>query len=127
MPTYNYYCSECDAHFSYFQKMSETPISSCENCGGELNRLITGGTGLIFKGSGFYLTDYKNDQQTTEDSSDNKKKNENHQSIDKEKNDATTGSSLQKKEKKQLSPQVFWTISGLFLRMLNTAYFHKPK
>ena len=40
--------------------MSESPISSCENCGGKVKRLITGGTGLIFKGSGFYLTDYKN-------------------------------------------------------------------
>ena len=38
--------------------MSESPISSCENCGGKVKRLITGGTGLIFKGSGFYLTDY---------------------------------------------------------------------
>jgi len=59
MPTYNYYCGDCDSHFSYFQKMSESPISNCENCKGELKRLITGGTGLIFKGSGFYLTDYK--------------------------------------------------------------------
>jgi predicted nucleic acid-binding Zn ribbon protein len=40
--------------------MSELPISNCENCGGKVKRLITGGTGLIFKGTGFYLTDYKN-------------------------------------------------------------------
>ena len=69
MPTYNYYCSDCDTHFSYFQKMSESPISSCENCGGKVKRLITGGTGLIFKGSGFYLTDYKNSQKSTDDNS----------------------------------------------------------
>ena len=68
MPTYNYYCSECDSHFSYFQKMSESPRSSCENCGGKVKRLITGGTGLIFKGSGFYLTDYKDGKKSIDDS-----------------------------------------------------------
>ena len=65
MPTYNYYCSDCDTHFSYFQKMSESPVIKCENCGGRVKRLITGGTGLIFKGSGFYLTDYKNEKKST--------------------------------------------------------------
>ena len=64
MPTYNYYCSDCDTHFSYFQKMSESPISSCEKCSGKIRRLITGGTGLIFKGSGFYLTDYKDKKKS---------------------------------------------------------------
>jgi len=67
MPTYNYYCSECDAHFSYFQKMSEIAKSNCEKCEGKINRVITGGTGLIFKGSGFYLTDYKNDTKSKVD------------------------------------------------------------
>ena len=64
MPTYNYYCSDCDTHFSYFQKMSESPVTKCENCGGRVKRLITGGTGLIFKGSGFYLTDYKDEKKS---------------------------------------------------------------
>ena len=59
MPTYNYYCRNCDSHFSYFQQMSESSFSKCEECGGKIERVITGGTGLIFKGSGFYLTDYK--------------------------------------------------------------------
>ena len=67
MPTYNYYCSDCDAHFSYFQKMSEIAKSNCEKCEGKINRVITGGTGLIFKGSGFYLTDYKNDTKSKVD------------------------------------------------------------
>ncbi|MDP7027912.1 MAG: zinc ribbon domain-containing protein [Candidatus Marinimicrobia bacterium] len=67
MPTYNYYCSECDTHFSYFQKMSEIAKSNCEKCEGKINRVITGGTGLIFKGSGFYLTDYKNDTKSKVD------------------------------------------------------------
>ena len=101
MPTYNYYCSDCDTHFSYFQKMSESPISSCENCGGKVKRLITGGTGLIFKGSGFYSTDYKNSQKSTDDNSkSNQKKNDNSKPIEKENNKETADDSIKKKEKK---------------------------
>ena len=48
--------------------MSESPITKCENCGGKVNRIITGGTGLIFKGSGFYLTDYKDGEKTDKNS-----------------------------------------------------------
>ena len=103
MPTYNYYCSDCDAHFSYFQKMSESPISSCENCGGKVKRLITGGTGLIFKGSGFYLTDYKKEKKSTEDSSNStQEKNGSSKQGDKTetKNTNSADTSTQKKEKK---------------------------
>ena len=64
MPTYNYYCNDCDTHYSYFQKMSESPLSACEKCSGKLKRVITGGTGLIFKGTGFYLTDYNKKPET---------------------------------------------------------------
>ena len=100
MPTYNYYCSDCDTHFSYFQKMSESPISSCENCGGQVKRLITGGTGLIFKGSGFYLTDYKNSKKSSDDNSKlHHKKNENSKPVEKEKNETTINDSIKKKEK----------------------------
>ena len=101
MPTYNYYCSDCDTHFSYFQKMSESPISSCENCCGEIKRLITGGTGLIFKGSGFYLTDYKNDQKPSKDSTNpTQKKNENSKPVENEKKKVPADKSTQKKEHK---------------------------
>ena len=86
MPTYNYYCSDCDSHFSYFQKMSESPISNCENCGGKVKRLITGGTGLIFKGSGFYLTDYKNKVKNPK--------------IDKNKKDSANGVKKEKNKSK---------------------------
>ena len=101
MPTYNYYCSDCDTHFSYFQKMSELPISSCKNCGGKVKRLITGGTGLIFKGSGFYLTDYKNGKKSTDDNTKStQKKNENSKPVEEEKNKTTADNSIKKKEKK---------------------------
>jgi putative FmdB family regulatory protein len=60
MPTYEYKCLSCGNLFEYFQKITDEPIVKCENCGGELKRLISGGAGPIFKGTGFYQTDYKN-------------------------------------------------------------------
>ena len=99
MPTYNYYCSNCDLHFSSFQKMSELPLNNCENCDGEVKRLITGGSGLIFKGSGFYLTDYKNSKKSTENDKNVKEnKNENSNPSEKEKNKETVNKSKLKKE-----------------------------
>lgn len=44
--------------FESFQSMMDPPLQTCPSCHGELQRIITGGTGLIFKGSGFYITDY---------------------------------------------------------------------
>lgn len=61
MPTYEYCCDACRENVEVFQKMSEKPLEVCPKCGEKaLRRLISGGSGLIFKGSGFYITDYKN-------------------------------------------------------------------
>ena len=57
MPTYEYECKSCGHTFEVFQAMSEDPLKSCPECGKEVRRLIHGGTGVIFKGSGFYVTD----------------------------------------------------------------------
>ncbi len=59
MPTYDYKCKSCGKNFEAFQSISEKPLAACPHCGGKVERLISGGTGLIFKGSGFYITDYK--------------------------------------------------------------------
>ncbi len=59
MPTYEYKCDECGYVFEEFQSMKENPLSICPKCKGKVHRLIGAGAGLIFKGSGFYLTDYK--------------------------------------------------------------------
>ena len=59
MPTYEYQCGNCGKHFDFFQSISEVPKSECEECGGKLTKLLSAGSGLIFKGSGFYITDYK--------------------------------------------------------------------
>ncbi|HYJ80403.1 MAG TPA: zinc ribbon domain-containing protein [Longimicrobiaceae bacterium] len=57
MPTYEYRCPECGTDFEKFQRMSDTPGAECPSCGAAAERRISGGTGLLFKGSGFYITD----------------------------------------------------------------------
>ena len=74
MPTYEYICRDCGKRFDHFQSMSSPALERYECCKNEpssVERVISGGTGLIFKGSGFYLTDYKNSNQEK----DKKKKN----------------------------------------------------
>jgi len=67
MPTYDYKCLECAHTFEAFQKMNDKPLEKCPKCGGKVKRLIGAGSGPIFKGSGFYQTDYKNaDKQKSE-------------------------------------------------------------
>ena len=57
MPTYGYECKSCGHTFDAFQSMKDEPLKVCPQCGKELRRLINGGTGVIFKGGGFYVTD----------------------------------------------------------------------
>lgn len=59
MPTYEYQCEQCHKEFDIFQGINDAPKTECEECGGKLTKLLSAGTGLIFKGSGFYITDYK--------------------------------------------------------------------
>jgi putative FmdB family regulatory protein len=59
MPTYDYKCSNCNYTFEYFQPMSSELLTECPQCKGNLKRIIGSGAGPIFKGSGFYQTDYK--------------------------------------------------------------------
>ena len=57
MPTYEYECTSCGYNFEVFQAMSDEPLKTCTKCGKKVRRLILGGAGVIFKGSGFYVTD----------------------------------------------------------------------
>lgn len=61
MPTYEYRCERCGNKFSRFQRIVDEPIRDCPKCSkrNSVVRLISGGAGLIFKGGGFYITDYK--------------------------------------------------------------------
>lgn len=59
MPTYDYKCLSCGKVFELFQKITDEPQEKCLHCSGKAERLISPGLGIIFKGSGFYETDYK--------------------------------------------------------------------
>jgi len=61
MPTYQYKCPDCGHEFEEFQSIKDDPIEICPSCKGKTRRIISGGAGLIFKGSGFYITDYRSD------------------------------------------------------------------
>ena len=60
MPTYEYRCVE-GHHFEQFQRMTEPPVEKCPTCGAKAERLLSTGAGILFKGSGFYITDYRSD------------------------------------------------------------------
>jgi putative FmdB family regulatory protein len=70
MPTYEYICSKCGHHFERFQSIAEAPLTVCPKAlcprkrwgKGRVKRAISGGAGLIFKGSGFYITDYRSEK-----------------------------------------------------------------
>jgi len=80
MPTYEYECKSCGHNFEAFQAISDDPLKICPECGKDIRRLIFGGAGVIFKGSGFYVTDKnksssitagkKSKPETTSDSAD---------------------------------------------------------
>ena len=69
MPTYEYHCSKCDKNFEVFQSMKDAAFKTCPEAQcqmtpwghGEVKRLLGTGAGLIFKGSGFYITDYRSE------------------------------------------------------------------
>jgi len=64
MPTYEYACSRCGNHFEKFQSMRDKPLRKCPKCSkAGLKRLVGRGAGLIFKGSGFYINDYRRQGQ----------------------------------------------------------------
>ncbi|MBX7158194.1 MAG: zinc ribbon domain-containing protein [Verrucomicrobiae bacterium] len=69
MPTYQYFCEKCKKNFDYFQSMKDKPLTHCPQTEcrqkkwgkGKVKRLLSGGAGFIFKGSGFYITDYRSE------------------------------------------------------------------
>ena len=65
MPTYEYACTNCGHTFEAMQKISDKPLTRCPKCKGAIRRVIHGGMGVIFKGSGFYTTDYKKSSALT--------------------------------------------------------------
>ena len=78
MPTYAYRCSQCGHEFEEYQQMTADPLIRCPSCGGDtLARVMGTGSGVIFKGSGFYKTDYKKESSSkTPDKTNESKKDE---------------------------------------------------
>lgn len=69
MPTYEYECGKCGGTFERFQPITAKPLKKCPVCGGKVKRKIGAGAGVIFKGSGFYETDYKRSKSVSRNSS----------------------------------------------------------
>lgn len=69
MPTYDYECLK-GHRFELFQKMSDEPVTTCPDCGAEARRRISGGAGFLFKGDGFYITDYRSEEYRKKASAD---------------------------------------------------------
>lgn len=61
MPTYEYKCQSCKRRFEVSQRMSDAPLTECSECHGPLKRLVGAGAGILFKGNGFYATDYRSE------------------------------------------------------------------
>ncbi|MAT59994.1 MAG: FmdB family transcriptional regulator [Ignavibacteriae bacterium] len=97
MPTYDYKCLDCGNLFEAFQKMTDEPLTECPNCGGNVKRLIGTGLSPIFKGNGFYQTDYKNSSPTNE----TKSKENNSENKTAAKTETTTESQSKNKETKK--------------------------
>lgn len=96
MPTYDYQCDSCGYRFEEFQSMTAQPLTKCPECGEHVRRLISPGNGFIFKGSGFYITDYRSDSykkgQEKENKIDNAKNKSKSDSVKPEK--STTASNM---------------------------------
>ena len=60
MPNYEYECSHCKHTLEIFQKITDKSLEKCPKCNKKIKRLIGSGSGIIFKGTGFYATDYRN-------------------------------------------------------------------
>ena len=61
MPTYEYECLQCERVFDIFQKITDELLKRCPKCKGKVKRRVGAGAGILFKGSGFYTTDYRSD------------------------------------------------------------------
>ena len=96
MPTYDYQCQDCGHNWELFQSMNDSPVKSCPKCKKrKAKRLLGMGAGLIFKGTGFYETDYKQ-----KSGSEDKKKSENSDSGTSDKKTPAT-----KETKKESKPK----------------------
>jgi len=94
MPTYDYVCTSCGHELEIFQSMKDDPLRKCPKCRRlKLSRRIGGGAGLIFKGSGFYETDYRSKSKSESKDSDSSGDSGKEKSSDSKKSDSTSSDS----------------------------------
>lgn len=93
MPTYDYECKSCGHNFEVFQSIMDSPVKKCPECGKAVRRLIGGGTGIIFKGSGFYATDSRKSASAKSTST----KSNDGSAITTEKSDSSSGNGAKEK------------------------------
>lgn len=107
MPTYDYQCAECGHEFELFQQMSDSVKRKCPACGkNKLKRLIGTGAGIIFKGGGFYETDYRSDSYKKDAAADKKGGEKTSSgSSDSKKTDSTKATSTSDTTKKAKKPK----------------------
>ena len=99
MPTYDYECQACGAEIEIFQQMSASPKKKCPDCGKlKLKRLIGGGSGFIFKGSGFYTTDYRSEEYKAKAKAESETANSSKSSTSDAKSDAKSDTKKSKSD-----------------------------
>jgi putative FmdB family regulatory protein len=109
MPTYEYKCDACGHAFEKFQPMSSAPIRRCPKCGrNRVRRLIGTGAGLIFKGSGFYITDYRDPsyKEKAKAESGDAKPSENKDNAKSDSKDGDKATKVEKSDAKSAEPAV---------------------
>jgi len=102
MPTYEYECTK-NHRFEKFQSMTDAPLKKCPKCGRKARRLISSGAGILFKGSGFYQTDYRSSdykKKAEAESGAVKKETEKPRSKEAEKKESNSKPTESKKESK---------------------------
>ena len=106
MPTYDYVCDACEHAFEQFQSMTAKPLRKCPACSKtKLRRLIGTGAGVIFKGSGFYETDYRSDSYKKAAKADSESGSSKSDSSDKPASTETKGTSTDAKADKPAKPK----------------------
>lgn len=92
MPTYTYQCNQCSHTYDALQSITAEAHSTCPECGSEIHRLIGSGAGIVFKGSGFYVTDYKSKGSDGSEKTESKNESSNAKDSSKSSSDNTSSS-----------------------------------
>lgn len=105
MPTYDYECSACDYRGEVFQKITDEPLKKCPSCGkAKLVRLFGTGAAIVFKGSGFYQTDYRSDSYRKAAESDSKAAQSSSSDAGSKSDSSSSGANASKETSKPESP-----------------------